>query len=342
MKYLLFTGCSYGQQERAFRDLKNMGFLKDVITYNLQGSSLGSRYQLYSAINLIEKIKNTGVPTEDIYLVCQWSSAFRVTTIYDIKNYKNAVYNYKNIDLNTWALSENCGLYSVGIDDFGFMNTTNQINTIRTYRDDKNLREFLIDNLPKTSPEDRMIQYHLDIMNLQNYLKVNDIKYSFLFFNSSLTGFNFDRSDSFLNGLEIKNVQSITGVDVIEENDGNKKFKLPKIWKESIIYNNKKWEPFEKLIDWTNFILYENDRIKYGGIDEFTLENIGEVAYLTYKQKPVSFGDHLNQYGDFRYIIESGLFKKVNKEFIHDNEINIESYKNISTNDYNKLTKKHI
>jgi hypothetical protein len=131
-------------------------------------------------------------------------------------------------------------------------------------------------------------------------------------------------------------VEKIKGVEKIIE-DKNERFILPKIWRESIIYNKNKWASFKNLIDWGNFILYNNDRIEFGGIDEFVLENIGTIGYLSYNVKPVSFGDHLNQYGDFRYIIDSGLFEKVNKEFINDKTINVSEFKNIKKEKYEKL-----
>jgi hypothetical protein len=55
MKHLVFTGCSYGQQARAFQDLINIGYFEGLKTYNLQGSSLGSQYQLYSAMMFVQK-----------------------------------------------------------------------------------------------------------------------------------------------------------------------------------------------------------------------------------------------------------------------------------------------
>jgi hypothetical protein len=335
MRYIVFTGCSYGQQARAFHDLQNLGYCKDVKFYNLQGSSLGSKYQLMSAINAVEKLINNGVSVDDIYVVCQWSSMFRVTTMYDIDFFENFSFFTLDFDMNTWRTKNNDTLYSVGFDKFGFVNVANQYNIIQSCSN-KNLRNFLLDNLSHSSPSERAAQYHFDIINLQNYLKVKNIKYSFLFFNSALTGFNFDRTDSFLNGLEMVDVEKIKGVEKIIE-DKNERFILPKIWRESIIYNKNKWASFKNLIDWGNFILYNNDRIEFGGIDEFVLENIGTIGYLSYNVKPVSFGDHLNQYGDFRYIIDSGLFEKVNKEFINDKTINVSEFKNIKKEKYEKL-----
>lgn len=338
MKHLVFTGCSYGQQARAFNDLMNIGYFDQVKIYNLQGSSLGSQYQLYSAIAFTQKLLDKKIDPKDIYVICQWSSMFRETTLYDINKFKEFKKFSTNIEMGIWRLPKDCEIYSQGIDNIGFINIINQLNTIYTERktEYKEFKEFLLKSIPTNSPTERAIRYHLDIINLQNFLKVNNIQYKFLFFNSALTGFNFDRTDSFLNDFEIKKVDNIDGVVKIEEGD-NAKYILPKKWKESILYNNVEWLKYRNLIDWGNFVLYNNDRIEYGGIDEFALENIGTIGYLSYGTKPVSFGDHLNQYGDFRYVVDSGLLELVNNEFIKDwdykntkfKEITIENYKNL-------------
>lgn len=339
MKHILFTGCSYGQQIKAFIQLRNNGYFKDTMFYNLQGSSLGSRYQLFSAVYGVEKLQKNGVDKKDIYVVCQWSNPFRVTTIYDINQYQKLSYEIIDRDFEKWKLDQKSGLYSIGLGNYGFINVSNQLSTIYTYNEDKVFKKFLLDNVSNVSPEDRMIQYHFDIHNLQNYLKVNKINYNFLFFHSALTGFNFDRMDSFLNGFSIKNVQDINGVEKIKEGE-NELFKLPNIWKESIIYSQKKWVWLKDLIDWERFVLYENDRISYGGIDEFMLETVGSIAYLSYKQKPVAFGDHLNEYGDFRYVVDSGLLEIINKEFLKDESLNVSEIKKISVDNYKKLIEK--
>lgn len=340
MKHILFTGCSYGQQIKAFIQLRNNGYFKDTMLYNLQGSSLGSRYQLFSAIYGVEKLLKEGIDKKDIYVVCQWSSPFRVTTIYDINQYQKLSYEITDTFFDKWKLDQKSGLYSIGLGNYGFINVTNQLNTIYSFNEDKNFRKFLLDNVSSVSPEDRMIQYHFDISNLQNYLKTNGIDYTFLFFHSALTGFNFDRMDSFLNGFSIKNVEDIHGVQKISGN-GNDLFILPSIWKESIIYNHKKWSWLKDLIDWEKFILYENDRIEYGGIDEFMLENVGSIGYLSYLEKPISFGDHLNDFGDFRYVVDSGLLDIVNNNFLKDASIDIKQLKNISIDNYKKTILKN-
>lgn len=338
MKHLVFTGCSYGQQARAFNDLINIGYFENVKVYNLQGSSLGSQYQLYSAITSVQKLLNDGIKSKDIFLICQWSSMFRETTSYDINNFNTLEKVSTNDRMGSWTLSKDYSIYSQGIDDFGFINIENQLGSIysETKKECLELKEFLLKSQPTNSPTERAIRYHFDIINLQNFLKVNNIEYKFLFFNAALTGFNFDRSSSFLDNFNFKYVSDIRGIEKIEEHN-NTKYILPKKWKESIIYNKAKWAIYKNLIDWDKFLLYNNDRIEYGGIDEFALENIGTIGYLSYGVKSVSFGDHLNQYGDFRYVVDSGLLDQVNTHFINDSkyennkfkEITIENYKNL-------------
>ena len=340
MKHLVFTGCSYGQQARAFQDLINIGYFGDIKVYNLQGSSLGSQYQLYSAMMFVQKLLDKGVQPKNIFVICQWSSIFRETTLYDINNFKGLKKFNTNIEMDIWRLPKDCEIHSQGIENIGFVNITNQLSTIYTERktEYKEFKEFLLKSIPTNSPTERAIRYHLDIINLQNFLKVNNIQYKFLFFNSALTGFNFDRTDSFLSDFEIKPVERIEGVEKIEEVD-NTKYILPKKWKDSILYNDKRWSKYRNLIDWDNFILYNNDRIEYGGIDEFALENIGTIGYLTHGVKPVSFGDHLNQYGDFRYAVDSGLIDQVNNEFIKDWDYKNNNFKEITIDNYKNLKK---
>jgi hypothetical protein len=338
MKHLVFTGCSYGQQARAFQDLINIGYFGGLKTYNLQGSSLGSQYQLYSAMMFVQKLLDKGVESKNIFVICQWSSMFRETTFYDINKFEELKTFTTSFDAGTWKLTNNCEIYSQGIDNIGFVNIENQISTIYIERkkEHKEFKEFLLKSQPTNSPTERAIRYHFDIANLQNFLKINNIEYKFLFFNASLTGFNFDRSSSFLNDFDIKTVEKIKGVEKIEEVD-NTKYILPKKWKESILYNDKKWSKYRNLIDWGNFILYNNDRIEYGGIDEFALENIGTIGYLSYGVKPVSFGDHLNQYGDFRYAVDSGLIDQVNNQFIKDWDYKNNKFKEITVDNYKNL-----
>jgi hypothetical protein len=126
---------------------------------------------------------------------------------------------------------------------------------------------------------DRSIRYFQNILSLEQYLKLKNIKYKFCLINNQFSMYGE-------NGLQmVKRTKRIGNEHCLFQDYINSK----QIWDINsmikILYN---------MIDWSNWWFYKNEEknIIWGGIDEFAIDKYGIEAYSQRNTDKNLFGQH--------------------------------------------------
>ena len=279
MKYIINTGCSYGVMFRSFKEFTNgNGNLFKVI--DLHCDSHGAEYQKRSIIYAVSKLLKKGVVSSDIFVITEWSQPNRLFIELPKEDSNHILRNIKNSE-GTFILDNEFKRMSDSYDYIAKYKSLNVIIGDRVYLnpdvdsfdelEDGNLISYLemFKNNCHIShkPIDRLEQYLTNILDLQNYLKVNGIKYKFFLMNNTFEGYykNFSHEyskDSIFDSInkdviKLPNLKPLTTINQFSE------------------YLNQIWN----LIDLSNFAFYKTDNFNFGGIDEYTMEKFGHDAY---------------------------------------------------------------
>lgn len=281
MKYIINTGCSYGVMFRSFNKFTN-GNDTNFRIIDLHCDSTGAEYQKRSVIYSISKLLQTGVSPSDIYTIVEWSQPNRLHIELpqefcgDILT--DTIHIEKTFILdNTFNRVEN--LYPIQ-----FVNKYKSLTTIfddRVYAniehsdldsfDNKNLhfyiREFIKNSPINNKPIDRLESYLTNILDLQSFLKSNNIEYSFFLMNNTFEGY----CNNFSNFSYTEETRNIVQQEEIRLPNLKSYYHI----KDFSSYLNSVWN----LIDLTNFHFYKTDNFDYGGIDEYAMEKFGHISY---------------------------------------------------------------
>jgi len=280
MKYIINTGCSYGVM---FRSMFRFTTGRDVDfrVIDLHSDSHGAEYQKRSVILTINELIKIGVKSEDIYVITEWSQPNRLFIelpkefVTDI--IENEDYSEPNFVLdNSFKLLDNPDLH--------FISKYKSLNIVikdRVYAniehsdldsfDSENVKFYInefVKNCPISyKPIDRLEQYLTNILDLQSFLKSKNIQHTFFLMNNTFEGYY----NNFANFSYTKDTRESVQQEVIE---------LPNLKefnhiKDFSFYLNNIWESIDK----DSFVFYETDRFNYGGIDEYTMETFGHIAY---------------------------------------------------------------
>lgn len=281
MKYIVNTGCSYGVMFLSFKEFTK-GNSNDFKIIDLHCDSTGAEYQKRSIIYAISKLFEIGVESKDIYVITEWSQPNRLFAeipqefLSDILS--NPDYTEPTFVLdNTFNRIED----KFPIDFVQKYKSLNVIFNDRMYAniehsdldsfEDKNIKFYIkefIKNTPiSNKPIDRIEQYLTNILDLQSFLKSNNIQYSFFLMNNTFEGYlnNFLHiygDKKMCNGIENDNIElpNLIGYKNIHEFSEYSKH----IW---------------NLLDLSNFCFYKTDNFNFGGIDEYTMDKFGHTAY---------------------------------------------------------------
>ena len=138
--------------------------------------------------------------------------------------------------------------------------------------EDKNLhfyiKEFIKNSPINNKPIDRLENYLTNILDLQSFLKSNNIQYSFFLMNNSFEGY-YNNFSNFSYTEDTRNIVQ------------QEKIILPNLSEYNHIkdfsdYMNKIWN----LIDLSNFNFYQTENFNFGGIDEYSMEKFGHESYF--------------------------------------------------------------
>ena len=314
-KFIVSSGCSYGMIPKAvikpfnlinrtsYFNTMDMELYKqygknwleideDIIVMNVSLGSQGSDWQSDSTIHVCQKLLECGVKNENIYVLVEWSQWRRFSV---------HPFHYVNLDLNKfdWSTFHNFFFEYVKKDDLLFQNkdlsnkifndleitTSGSIYSIGKIKDRIYISPSHVgyegfkslgpdyDYLIKTSQdldnsyplENKIKTYLNNILRTQYYLKNMNIKYNFLFMQSTLSNWKKDE-----NGLVSHELVSPLESNFNPISDSNTDLE--------VVLPETKLEIDQ--IDFTQFWLYENEKYRRGGIDDWTIDNFKEVGYI--------------------------------------------------------------
>jgi hypothetical protein len=314
-KFIVSSGCSYGMIPKSvlkpFNLINRTSFFnamdmnlynqygknwleieEDIIVLNVSLGSQGSDWQSDSTIHICQKLLECGVKNENIYVLVEWSQWRRFSV---------HPFHYINLDLNkfNWNEYHNFFFEYIKKDNLLFQNsdlfdkifndleitTSKSIYSIGKIKDRIYISPFHVGNegfkglgddfdyLIKTSQdldnsfplENKIKTYLNNILRTQYYLKNMNIKYNFLFMQSTLSNWKKDKNGLVSHELISPLESNFNPINNIKEDIEN-------------ILPETKLEIDQ--IDFNNFWLYENEKYRRGGIDDWTIDNFKEVGYI--------------------------------------------------------------
>ncbi len=284
MKYIINTGCSYGVMFASFKAFTK-GNNNNFRIIDLHCDSTGADYAKRSVIYAISKLFEKGVSPSDIYVIAEWSQPNRLHIELPQEFCKELLNDDNHTLRKTFIFDNKFKDISAGISD-NFVGKYKSLTTVfgdRAYAniehadldsfENKNLHHYITEFVKNASinnkPIDRLENYLTNILDLQSFLKSFGIQYSFFLMNNSFEGY-YDNFSSFTDyDMSLKFVQQEA---IVIPN-----IKHLKQIKDFSDYLAKTWS----LIDLSNFHFYKTDNINYGGIDEYTMEKYGHIAYTS-------------------------------------------------------------
>ena len=249
-KYIITSGCSFTAHNGTARNNGNLSWaycLSDILgnSYqvdNVAISGQGNYTISLNAINQVDTLLNKGVDAKDIIVLTQWSGLFRPTLYSELFDEKKVPFDEIAADNNLKELQKAI--------PHNFINTAARRDTefwAGYYEYYYTTPQAFIDNLDI-------------ILKTQWYLESKNIKFKMF------TGWDI-----------------FTTVDGSNGNFGKDKILRPNQFSKgeySNISNNLLTElyPWSRIfwdkIDWNNFWVFSNDKIKYGGMTQWVQNNL--------------------------------------------------------------------
>jgi hypothetical protein len=265
----------------SFREFTK-GNNNDFKIIDLHCDSTGADYAKRSIIYTVSKLIENGVSLKDMYVITEWSQPNRLHIELPLE-FCDEILNDKPHTEKTFVLDNTFNRIENEF-PINFVDKFKSLSTIfddRVYAniehsdlesfDNKNIKhyikEFLKNSPINNKPIDRLESYLTNILDLQSFLKSLKIEYSFFLMNNTFEGYydnfsNFSYTEETLNSVQkekiiLPNLSEYTHI------------------KDFSSYLSTVWN----LIDFSNFHFYQTDNFNYGGIDEYTMEKFGHIAY---------------------------------------------------------------
>jgi hypothetical protein len=304
-KFVVATGCSYGTTLSSL-DCKflNVDLETDnkIIFLEVSCASQGSDWAYDSMIYTIKKLLEFGVKTENIYCFVEWTQIERVTLsqptilndffntnrnpdrIFHItsnepnENIKNFLYE----NLNIKGLS---GFHNIkSIENVWYLTPSHiDKNDVLKFKniDFEFMFEQMLEYEIRVPMELRVKKYLDNILNLQTYLKQVGIPYNFVSMQSQFSAWDMDLDCNLRHKYIFK--ENKPAIHYGNEIHINSKFKS-----NMNISNLNDLEhllpQFKDLIhqiDFSNWWFHKSDFFRFGGIDEYAIEEYGLYGFLT-------------------------------------------------------------
>ncbi len=238
-------------------------------------------------LHTIQDLLKLGVNSNNIQLAIQWTNPFRMSFYVETDKPKTGVHTVKFIDTDKkgfWYLT-------------GGYNDTNILSDVIP-------TEFLRTYLPfynnKVNSYNRFFK---DVLLLQSYFKLNDIKWISFFMNDSFTQNYYEMGNTY----ERVDRKCSIGDDLLIKknlfNNTNQKC----IWDENDNINYLK-----EMIDFNNFWFYEEDDFKFGGMYEWTIRKYDREVLSKYKEIGLDYTIFTETMGETELSFEQEI-EKVNQ-----------------------------
>jgi hypothetical protein len=371
-KYIVASGCSYATTISSL-EVKNLDVKLDtsdnLIFIEVGCASQSSDWAYDSIIYTIENLFALGVKSENIYCFVEWTQIERVTI-------NQPAYSHQLLNDNIAKEKKDRHFYIKGNDNVVIQQLYDSLN-IKCLQDVHNIMS--IDGLFYITPlhtdltdisklndidfefyfnvgleyelripmEVRVKKYLDNILNLQRYLKSNLIDYNFAMMQSQFSAWGVGDNDIVVHKYTLNSNKPMTL--------NNGKFKVNTKFKENLNISESddltnifpQFRPLFNQIDLSNWWFYNKGGYRYGGIDEYALEEYGVHGYLSACQDArfdmelnperfiASFGYHPHPFVHVLLVNEM-LF---NNKFFKVSDETITKIKDMVTEDINSKNK---
>ncbi len=238
-------------------------------------------------LHTINDLLKLGVSSDNIQLAIQWTNPFRMSFYVETDKPKTGVHTVNFIDTDKkgfWYLT-------------GGYNDTNILSDVIP-------TEFLRTYLPfynnKVNSYNRFFK---DVLLLQSYCKLNDIKWISFFMNDSFTQNYYELGNTY---QRVDKKFSI-GEDLLVKKNLHNNTQQKCIWDE-----NDNLSYLKEMIDFNNFWFYEADDFKFGGMYEWTIRNYDREVLSKYKQIGLDYTIFTETMGETELSFEQEI-EKVNQ-----------------------------
>jgi hypothetical protein len=371
-KYIVASGCSYATTISSL-EVKNLDVKLDtsdnLIFIEVGCASQSSDWAYDSIIYTIETLFGLGIKSENIYCFVEWTQIERVTI-------NQPVYSHQLLNDNISKEKLDRHFYIKGKDNVVIQQLYDSLN-IKCLQDVHNIMSidglFYINPL-HTDPTDisklndidfefyfnvgleyelripmevRVKKYLDNILNLQRYLKSNLIDYNFAMMQSQFSAWGVGDNDIVVHKYTLNSNKPMLL--------NNGKFKVNTKFKENLNISESddltnifpQFRPLFNQIDLSNWWFYNKGGYRYGGIDEYALEEYEMYGYLSACQDArfdmelnperfiASFGYHPHPFVHVLLVNEM-LF---NNKFFKVSDETITKIKDMVTEDINSKNK---
>ena len=375
-KFVVATGCSYGTTlsslDCSFLNV-NLESNDKIIFLEVSCASQGSDWMYDSMVYTIKKLLEMGINTENIYCFAEWTQIERVTLnqptilndFFNTNINSNRVFHItSNVNCETTKnyLYENINIK--GLNGFHNVKSIEGIWYLTPSHIDKNdiLKfknidfEFMFEQMLEYEirvPMELRVKKYLDnIVNLQTYLKELGIRYNFVSMQSQFSAWDMDLECNLRHKYIFR--ENKPAIQDGEKLIINSKFKSNMNISNSndLDYLLPQFKHIINQIDFSNWWFHKSDFFRYGGIDEYAIEEYGLYGYLTteydirhettinIQEINPSFGYHPNAFIHI-LLMNDMMF---NNPFFKINDVSIETIKNMVDEDINSknITKHNL
>jgi len=304
-KFVVATGCSYGTTLSSL-DCKllnvNLESNDNVIFLEVSCASQGSDWMYDSMVYTIKKLLDMGINTENIYCFVEWTQIERVTL--NQPTILNDFFNTNTNPSNVFHISSNVKDETIkkylyeninikGLDGFHNVKSIEGMWYFTPSHTDKNdiLKfknidfEFMFEEMLEYEirvPMELRVKKYLDnIINLQTYLKELQIRYNFVSMQSQFSAWNVDLDGNLrhMYGFRQNKPAFRNGEKLIINSKFKSNMNISNL--NDLEYLLPQFKHIISQIDFSNWWFYKSDFFRYGGIDEYAIEQYGLHGFLT-------------------------------------------------------------
>lgn len=305
-KFIVASGCSYATTlsslDSKLLDVK-LDTTDNLIFIEVGCASQGSDWAYDSTLYTIETLLKLGVLSENIYCFVEWTQIERITI-------NQPANSHKLLNDNIAKEKGNKHFYIKGNDNDVIENLYNSLN-IKSLQDVHNIMsidELFYINPLHTDPKDiskfndvdlefyfnvvleyelhipmevRVKKYLDNILNLQRFLISNSIEYNFAMMQSQFSGWELDLNDIPVHKYTInsnKPAISVNNSKIVINSNFKKNLNITE--STDLIKIFPQFESIFNKIDLTKWWFYNKAGYRFGGIDEYALEEYGLHGFL--------------------------------------------------------------
>jgi hypothetical protein len=308
-KFIIASGCSYATTLSSLEN-KTLNVKLDtsdnLIFIEVGCASQCSDWAYDSVIYAVNKLFEIGIKSENIYCFVEWTQIERITItqptilheFFNTHTWKEKLdrhfYIKSNVENSNNIIDSLYDVMNIKMlqDVHNIMSIENLWYINPTHTDKNDILRF--DNVDLEMTYKEMLEYELripietrvktylnNIINLQTYLKNNQISYNFASMQSQFSGWDIDSNYIHVHKYTLNHNRPAYS--------HNNKLKINNRFKETLNINSaddliEVFPQFKYLInqiDFTNWWFHQSDFYRYGGIDEYALEMYGLYGYLT-------------------------------------------------------------